>query len=124
MVTQIPQEQTQVATVELHNRTYRHALDKVQALLQDAVHPANIQSYLSHWGTWWYPVAGLKKYELIHRWLLFAEYCKQQCKQSQQLGKQQVATWLGCGLLLGTPAYEFVMAVTFTNPSLEVSTSS
>ena len=91
-VTRIPQEQTQVATVELYNRTYRRALDKVQALLQNAVHPANIQSYLSRWGTWWYPVAGLKKYELIHRWLLFAECCKQQCKQSRQLGNQQVAT--------------------------------
>ena len=52
-VSQNPQTKTQETTVTLHKRSYRRALDKVQAMRDDAVHPAKMQRYLIRWATWW-----------------------------------------------------------------------
>ena len=87
-VTRISQRQTQVATVNLHSRSCRRALDKVEALRHDAVHPANIQRYLIRWATWWQTITKLERLELIFRWVYFTEPF------------QPSSVWLGRGLLM------------------------
>lgn len=64
-VSQNPQSKIQVLTVKLHTRTYRRALDKIAALREDAVHPANIQRYLIGWATWWYRTMGVSALALL-----------------------------------------------------------
>jgi len=92
-VSRNPQRQTQVATVDIHDRTCRRAVDKVQALLQDSVHPSIIQRYLSLWASWWYSVTKLERFALIYRWVSFT-------------GRfQEGSVWLGRGILLNSPYY-------------------
>ena len=92
-VSRNPQSQTQVATVNIHNRSCRRALDKVEAMRADAVNPAHIQSYLSNWAAWWHSVTKLEKLELIVRWVKFT-------------GRyQHGAVWLGRGLLMFSAYY-------------------
>ena len=105
-VSQNPQRQTQVATVDIHDRTCRRALDKVQAMSADAVHPANIQRYLSRWATWWHSVVELGKQNLIYKWV---------CQTAEV---QQSTVWYGRGLLLGSPSYK--LTAQLTNSSLAV----
>ena len=93
-VSRNPQRQTQEATVDIHSRTCRRALDKVQAMNTNSVHPANIQRYLSRWASWWSSVVKLEKFELIYRWLCFTELI------------QHDSVWVGRGLLLSSPYYE------------------
>jgi hypothetical protein len=89
-VTRIPQSKTQVATVNLHSRSCRRALDKVQAMRKDAVNPAHIQSYLSRWATWWHSTMKLEKLLLIFIWVKFT-------------GRfQDGSVWLGRGLLMNS----------------------
>ncbi len=42
------------------------------AMNTDAVHPATIQRYLIRWATWWCPVTGENKDELIGTWVTLA----------------------------------------------------
>jgi hypothetical protein len=70
-VSRNPQRQTQVTTVDIHDRTCRRALDKVQAMSADAVNPAKIQRYLSLWASWWCSVTKLERFALIYRWVSF-----------------------------------------------------
>jgi hypothetical protein len=84
------QEATETTvTIDIHSRTSRRALDRVQAMRKDAVHPADIQRYLSRWASWWHSVTRLEKIKLIYRWVSFTELI------------QQSAVWIGRGLLLG-----------------------
>ena len=91
--TQIGQSQkTQAPLVQLHSRSYQRALDKVKALRENAVYPANMQSYLSRWATWWDSATGTKSYlDLINKWVNYTE------------GIEPNLKWVGSGLLLGTP---------------------
>jgi RNA-directed DNA polymerase len=100
-VSRNPQRQTQVATVNIHDRSCRRALDKVQAMRQDAVHPVNIQRYLLKWATWWQTVTQLEKYALIYKWVRFAEYV------------QHSSVWLGQVLLCNSPYY--IILTVFSN---------
>jgi len=92
-VARTSQIKTQVATVNVHSRTCRRALDKVQALCKDAVHPAQIQCYLSRWATWWKSVIKLDQFALIYRWVSFTKAFKPD------------SVWFGRGLLLLSPYY-------------------
>ena len=47
-----PQLQTQETKTQVHSRTYRRALEKVNVLRTYAVHPALIQHYLIRWASW------------------------------------------------------------------------
>lgn len=87
-VPQNPQKQIQEATVNLHARTCRRALDKVNALSENAVHPANIQRYLIRWATWWYRAMGVRVIALIDLWVGYVSAI------------QPAQAWLGRGLLL------------------------
>jgi hypothetical protein len=90
-VSRNPQKKIQEATVDIHPRSCRRALDRVEAMRKDAVHPANIQRYLSRWASWWCLVTRLKKYELIMRWVMFTELTKKS------------SVWVGRGLLMNSP---------------------
>jgi RNA-directed DNA polymerase len=92
-VSRNPHRQTQVVTVDIHDRSCRRALDKVQAMRQNTVCPANIQRYLLRWATWWQNVTQLEKYALIYRWVRFTEHV------------QHSSVWLGRGLLINSPYY-------------------
>ena len=84
--TQTPQQSQVKQTV--HPRTCQRALDRVQAMRSDAVHPANIQRYLIRWATWWSAVVCLKREELVRLWV------------KQTVAHAPPAAWLGRGLLL------------------------
>ena len=73
-VSRNPHRKTQVATVDIHARTCRRALDNVQAMRRDAVYPVNIQRYLLKWATWWQTVTKLERFALIYRWIRFTEH--------------------------------------------------
>ena len=87
-VSQNPQIQTQEATVKLHLRSCRRVLDKVTALREYAVHPANIQRYLIGWATWWYRAMGVSALALIDLWVCYVS------------ASQPAQAWLGRGLRL------------------------
>ena len=92
-VSRNPQRKLQVATLKIHSRTCRRALDKVQAMRESAVNPAKIQRYLANWAAWWHSITKLSKIELIFRWVKYTE------------PYQQSLVWFGRGLLLGSPNY-------------------
>lgn len=58
-VSQNPQGKTQAVAVTLHSRTIRRAQDKIQAMRDNAVHPAQIHRYLIRWAAWWQSVLAL-----------------------------------------------------------------
>ena len=92
-VSRNPQRQVQAATINIHARTCRRALDKVKAMRTDAVHPANIQRYLSRWATWWHLVTELETHKLIYKWVCYTA------------DVQPPTVWYGRGLLLGSPVH-------------------
>jgi len=75
-------------TVTMHKRSCRRALDKVQAMKDNAVHPAKIQRYLGRWATWWHSIADWDWRTLIEDWV---DYTQE---------NQPALTWLGSGLIL------------------------
>lgn len=51
-VSQNSQAQNQMS-LQIHQRSCRRALDRVNAMREDAVHPAMMQRYLIRWANWW-----------------------------------------------------------------------
>jgi len=100
-VSRNPHRKTQVATVDIHARTCRRALDNVQAMRRNAVYPVNIQRYLLKWATWWQTVTQLERFALIYRWVRFTEHV------------QHSSVWLGRGLLINSPYY--IILTVFSN---------
>ena len=86
-VSQNPQRKTQEVVVNVHRRTPRRALDKINALRSDAVHPATMQRYLIRWASWWHHVVGLNVLDLVFNWVCVA------AEESRGV------MWLGTGLL-------------------------
>jgi hypothetical protein len=76
----------------IHTRSCRRALDRVQAMRKDAVHPANIQRYLSLWATWWKTTIKLSRFGLLYTWLMVVENTS-----------FTSCLWYGRGLFLGSP---------------------
>jgi len=83
VVAQTPQHKTQ-AKPTIHTRTCRRALDRVQAMRSDAVHPAIKQRYLIHWATWWSNTVGLSRTTLIQQWI---NHTATQSPSEQWLGR-------------------------------------
>lgn len=102
-VSRNPQRQTQVVTVNIHDRSCRRALDKVHAMRQNAVYAAHIQRYLLRWATWWQTVIQLEKFALIYRWVRFTEHV------------HHSSVWLGRGLLMNSPYYMILAVVSNQN---------
>ena len=73
---------------EIHPRSARRALDKVQARREDAVHPAMIQRYLIRWAIGWSSVSGLTQEHLLDAWVKYTQ------------AQAPPFVWLGRGLLL------------------------
>ena len=90
-VSQNPHTKNQVVVVNVHARTPRRALDKVNSMRKDAVNPAILQRYLMRCLTWWHQSVELTKKDLILFWLIVAE------------GFPEVA-WIGKGLLPFDPS--------------------
>ena len=86
-VSQNPQIKTQVTTTEIHSRSCRRALDKVNVLKTDAVNPAAIQRYLVRWATWWQRAAKLGYTDLLNHWIKHAA------------ANEPALVWYGTGLL-------------------------
>lgn len=86
-VAQTPHRKNQLVTVTIHKRTSRRALDRVNALEKDAVHPAAIQRYLSRWARWWVHIGSWKMRDLIFYWA----YCI--------TGEWRHLLWIGRGLI-------------------------
>ena len=91
-MSQNPHTEIQVMTVTLHPRGCRRSLDKVKTLSTDAVHPANIQGYLSHWATWWATAIRLTKTDLLTDWVNYTK------KHEPEF------VWLGRGLVPRRPS--------------------
>jgi len=68
-----PQSQTQAPVVTLHTRTYRRALDKVQAMHPNAVHPVHPQRYLVQWATWWSKAVRTNTDLILTDWIAYAK---------------------------------------------------
>ncbi len=47
-------------TASLHPRTYRRALDKINAMEEGAGYPEKVLHYLSRWAAWWLRVSDSK----------------------------------------------------------------
>ena len=99
-VTRIPQRETQVATVDIHERSCRRALGNVQAMQKDAVNAAKIQRYLSLWATWWKSVIRSDRFKLLYTWLCYTKY-----------SQETSCMWFGRDLLLGTPYYKLLQSI-------------
>ncbi len=82
------------SSLMVHSRTCRRALDRLNALREDAVHPAKIQCYLIRWARWWHAVVGDTEKNLLAQWILFAE-------EDNPFG-----AWLARGLLLEPPGQQ------------------
>ena len=75
----------------VHKRTPRRALDRINAMRSDAVHPATMQRYLVRWASWWHHVVGLSVLDLVFIWVCIAT------------GETPGAVWLGRGLIYHLP---------------------
>ena len=83
-----PEVKTQLR-ITIHPRSCTRALDKVNALTANAVHPATIQSYLAAWAGWWANTAGPFTFQsLLIAWV----------NHARERDPSQV--WLGTGLVL------------------------
>ena len=83
-----PEVKTQLR-VTIHPRSCTRALDKVNALTEDAVHPATIQSYLAAWARWWANTAGPLTFQsLLIAWV------------NHVRERDPSQAWLGTGLVL------------------------
>lgn len=76
--------------ISIHPRSCRRALDKLTAMREDAVHPAEAQRYLSYWAKWWNRATKsvLPVDHMLTHWVDKAIYLK------------NPLAWLGRGLLL------------------------
>jgi hypothetical protein len=91
-VSRNPQTKIQETTVDIHPRSCRRALEKVKALKENAVHPADMQCYLLRWAAWWHhTIRSEKKDLMIFRWVLMVQMACQEL------------SWVGEGLLMGGP---------------------
>ena len=81
-------------SARLHERTCTRALTKVLCLRSDSVHPAKIQRYLVSWLAWWaHACSPILPSSCIRHWV------------QRALRDAPELTWLGRGLLLGTPGF-------------------
>ncbi len=74
--------------MRIHSRSCARALQRVQSLALDAVHPAATQRYLMAWATWWadaLQTMGISA--LLLAWFIHAK----------QRGAPDA--WLACGLI-------------------------
>lgn len=74
--------------ITIHNRSCTRALDKVNALRSDAVHPAIIQRYLLRWALWW--AQTVKPLHLEHLITAWIDHARE---------REPVLAWFGTGLL-------------------------
>jgi hypothetical protein len=51
--TELHKKPQKKATIVIHPRSCRRALNKATAMKEDAVHAAYIQQYLVRWALWW-----------------------------------------------------------------------
>lgn len=75
------------ATIDIHDRCCRRALDKATALKESAVHPAEIKRYLVRWASWWHQVVGKNRFHIIGRWI---EYMTKTCGEFELIAKSFV----------------------------------
>ena len=67
-----PQSSESQVTVSMHPRCCSRALNKVLALIDNAVHAADIQRYLVRWATWWQTMADWSMSSILLQWTEFA----------------------------------------------------
>lgn len=91
------QGKIQEAAVDIHPRSCRRALDKVQAMRENSVNPAKIQRYLSLWAAWWRSIVKLDRFRLLYTWVM-----------TVKTTSLTSYVWYGSGLLLGTPYYRLL----------------
>jgi RNA-directed DNA polymerase len=69
-------------TTSLHPRTYRRALDKINAMEEGAVNPVKVLRYLSQWAAWWLKISDFKTD-------LYTEHCYN-AEKKRFLWKKQI----------------------------------
>ncbi len=82
-----PQDKSQVS-VQIHPRSCARALDKINAMRKNAVHPATMQRYLIRWASWWSDtLMSAAVMSLLYSWVLHTA------------ARDPTAMWFGRGLL-------------------------
>jgi len=86
-VSRNPQAKNQFM-LRIHSRSCKRALDRVNAMREDSVHPAMMQRYLVRWGEWWSKSCpSMSVVSLLLAWVELT------------LARDPTSVWIGRGLL-------------------------